>query len=32
MAIRYTTLNERKEDSIRMYVRIMREKGINFKY
>ena len=32
MAIRYTTLNERKEACIRTFVRFMREKGIYFKY
>ena len=32
MAIRYTTLDERKEALIRTLVRFMREKGIYFKY
>ena len=32
MAIRYTTLDERKEACIRTFVRFMREKGIYFKY
>ena len=32
MAIRYTTLDERKEDWIRTLVRFLREKGIYFKY
>ena len=32
MAIRYTTLDERKEACIRTLVRFLREKGIYFKY
>ena len=32
MAIRYTTLNERKEACIRTFVRFLRENGIYFKY
>ena len=32
MAIRYTTLDERKMACIRTLVRFMREKGIYFKY
>lgn len=32
MAIRYTTLDERKEACIRTLVRFMRENGIYFKY
>lgn len=32
MAIKYTTLDERKDACIRTLVRFMREKGIYFKY
>ena len=32
MAIRYTTLDERKEACIRTFVRFLRENGIYFKY
>ena len=32
MAIRYTTLDERKMACIRTFVRFLREKGIYFKY
>ena len=32
MAIKYTTLDERKDACIRTFVRFMREKGIYFKY
>lgn len=32
MAIKYTTLDERKNACLRTFVRFMREKGIYFKY